>query len=89
VDLVKAKNPGEAVIFVNNEFTSIVKETAAGLKRLTETRSMDGLTGPLGIVQVGADLAAIDSLALVKFAALISINLAIVNALPLPGELSG
>jgi hypothetical protein len=46
-----------------------------------------GLTGPLGIVQVGADLAAVDSLALIKFAAFISINLAVVNALPIPVSL--
>lgn len=86
MNLVKAKNAGEAVQFVNNEFSSLVKETANGLKRFTETKSTEGLTGPLGIVRVGADLAAIDHVALVKFAALISVNLAIVNALPLPGE---
>lgn len=46
---------------------------------------MEGLTGPLGIVQVGADLAAVDQLALIKFACFISVNLAVVNALPFPG----
>lgn len=34
---------------------------------------------------MGADLAAVDQLALVKFAAFISVNLAVVNALPFPG----
>lgn len=35
--------------------------------------------------QVGADLAAVDPLALIKFSAFISLNLAVVNALPVPG----
>ena len=42
------------------------------------------IAGPVGIVKIGADLARDDSASLFNFAALISINLAIINILPLP-----
>ncbi len=42
------------------------------------------ISGPVGIVKIGADLAESDSASLFNFMALISINLAILNLLPLP-----
>ena len=42
------------------------------------------ISGPVGIVKIGADLARDNSPSLFNFAALISINLAIINILPLP-----
>ncbi|NJL99870.1 MAG: RIP metalloprotease RseP [Synechococcaceae cyanobacterium SM2_3_2] len=42
------------------------------------------LSGPVGIVKIGADLAETDGNSLFNFMALISINLAILNLLPLP-----
>ncbi|MFM8007666.1 MAG: site-2 protease family protein, partial [Dolichospermum sp.] len=42
------------------------------------------VSGPVKIVQIGAQLAANDSTNLFSFAAIISINLAIINILPLP-----
>ena len=41
-------------------------------------------SGPVAIVAVGAEVARVDSAGLFQFAAIISINLAVVNALPLP-----
>ena len=84
VDVLRASSPAEALKFSSEELMGMLRESTNSLKRFT-TGGMEGLTGPLGIVQVGADLAAVDQLALVKFAAFISVNLAVVNALPFPG----
>jgi membrane-associated protease RseP (regulator of RpoE activity) len=47
---------------------------------------MDNLSGPVGVVKQGADLAQRDgALAMLQFAAVISINLAVINSLPIPG----
>lgn len=43
------------------------------------------LQGPIGIARMGNELAATDALQLLEFGALLSINLAVFNALPLPG----
>ena len=126
VDKIKARSPQEALQFTGQELMGMLKEATGSLKRFAAPGGMEGLTGPLGIVQVrgrdhcspaclraylpiatpptriqphsypiphplhqqqqvGADLAAVDQLALVKFAAFISVNLAVVNALPFPG----
>ena len=42
------------------------------------------MSGPVAIVAVGAEVARVDSAGLFQFAAIVSINLAVVNALPLP-----
>jgi len=84
INLIKAKNPAEALKYSAEELGAMLREASSSLRRFSSA-GMEGLTGPLGIVQVGADLAAVDQLALIKFAAFISINLAVVNALPFPG----
>ena len=43
------------------------------------------LQGPVGIARMGNDLAATDALRLLEFGALLSLNLAVFNSLPLPG----
>lgn len=84
VKLIKAKDPAQALEYSVQELGAMLREASSSLRRFSSA-GMEGLTGPLGIVQVGADLAAVDQLALIKFAAFISINLAVVNALPFPG----
>ena len=42
------------------------------------------LSGPIGVVKMGAEIAGSDSSVLLNFAAAISINLAVINSLPLP-----
>lgn len=84
INLIKAKDPAEALKYSAEELGAMLREASSSLRRFSSA-GMEGLTGPLGIVQVGADLAAVDQLALIKFAAFISINLAVVNALPFPG----
>ena len=48
-----------------------------------------GFQGPLGIAKMGNEIARNDAAELLDFAALISINLAVLNSLPLPGDNRG
>ncbi len=67
-------------------FENMVVNTVKGFGQLLghfqETSSQ--VAGPVKIVQIGAELAKSDAASLFQFAALISINLAILNSLPLP-----
>lgn len=55
VDILKAKSPGEALQFTAQELAGMLKEATGSLKRFAGPGGMDGLTGPLGIVQVGRE----------------------------------
>ena len=68
------------------EFQRIVNLTFQGFGQLISnfSQTADQLSGPVAIVAIGADIARSDAASLFQFAALISINLAIVNILPLP-----
>lgn len=69
-----------------NEFQRIVVLTVNGFGQLIgnfgETASQ--ISGPVAIVDFGAKIARSDAANLLQFAALISINLAVLNILPLP-----
>ena len=45
---------------------------------------MSQVSGPIAIISVGADVARTDKAGLFSFAAIVNINLAVVNTLPLP-----
>lgn len=47
-------------------------------------KTKDSLSGPVAIVAVGAEVARSDMSGLFQFAAILNINLAIINILPLP-----
>lgn len=68
------------------EFQNIVVDTIDGFGKLISRFSQvaDQVAGPVAIVAVGAKIAQSDAASLFQFAALISINLAIINILPLP-----
>lgn len=70
----------------NSEFSRLTKQTYNGLTSifLNFRQSARQLAGPIGVVSMGADLARNDTAALLTFCAVISINLALINALPLP-----
>jgi membrane-associated protease RseP (regulator of RpoE activity) len=80
------KNIGEAFNLGATEFQRIVIMTFQGFGQLInnfgETASQ--VAGPVKIVQIGASIAQNDTGSLFFFAALISINLAVINILPLP-----
>ena len=82
----KAQNIGEAFNNGATEFQSIFVNTWKGFGKLITNfqQTADQLSGPVAIVAIGADIAKSDGAALFQFAAIISINLAIINILPLP-----
>lgn len=82
----RASNILEALNKGANEFQRIVMLTFKGFMQLISnfSETADQLSGPVAIVAIGADIARSDAASLFQFAALISINLAIINTLPLP-----
>ncbi|MCM0594288.1 MAG: RIP metalloprotease RseP [Gloeotrichia echinulata IR180] len=86
VERRRITNPVEALSVGATEFQRIVSMTFKGFGQLItnfgETASQ--VAGPIKIVEIGANIAQKDTGSLFFFAALISINLAIINILPLP-----
>jgi membrane-associated protease RseP (regulator of RpoE activity) len=82
----RASNLLEALNLGAAEFQRIMTMTFQGFKQLItnfgETASQ--VAGPVKIVEIGASIAQNDTASLFYFGALISINLAIINILPLP-----
>jgi membrane-associated protease RseP (regulator of RpoE activity) len=80
------RGPLEPFRQANHDFTTLVLRTVAGfgtlLTHFNETASQ--VSGPVKIVEMGASLAQQGGSGLFLFTALISINLAVLNALPLP-----
>ncbi|CEJ45483.1 RIP metalloprotease RseP [Umezakia ovalisporum] len=80
------RNLGKALNIGANEFQRLVFMTFQGFGQLItnfgETASQ--VAGPIKIVQIGSNIAQNDTGSLLFFGALISINLAIINILPLP-----
>ena len=58
----------------------------AGLQQIVTNfeKSKESLSGPVAIVAVGAEAARSDVANLFQFAAILNINLAVINILPLP-----
>jgi membrane-associated protease RseP (regulator of RpoE activity) len=82
----RATNPLSAIVKGANEFERVAILTVKGLAQLFtnfgETASQ--VAGPIKIVEIGASIAQSNLGGLFQFAALISINLAVMNILPLP-----
>lgn len=70
----------------NAEVKRLSDQTIKGLTSLFSNfqQSARNLSGPIGVVSIGADLARNDAASLLTFCAVISINLALINSLPLP-----
>ncbi|MBO8234218.1 RIP metalloprotease RseP [Prochlorococcus marinus XMU1419] len=82
----KTKNILELFEYTNNEFSSLLVKTIQGYKGLITNFSSTAqqLSGPVKIVEIGAQLSQQGGKGILLFAALISINLAVLNSLPLP-----
>ncbi|MDC3027403.1 RIP metalloprotease RseP [bacterium] len=82
----KTKNVLELFKYANNEFSSLLVKTIQGYKGLITNFSSTAqqLSGPVKIVEIGAQLSQQGGTGILLFAALISINLAVLNSLPLP-----
>ena len=82
----KTKNVYELFKYTNEEFSSLLIKTIQGYKGLITNFSSTAqqLSGPVKIVEIGAQLSEQGGTGILLFAALISINLAVLNSLPLP-----
>ncbi len=82
----KTKNIYELFDYSNKEFSSLLVKTIQGYKGLLTNFSSTAqqLSGPVKIVEIGAQLSEQGGTGILLFAALISINLAVLNSLPLP-----
>jgi RIP metalloprotease RseP len=76
----------EGVNFGNKEFQRLTRLTVQGFWQLISNfkETSQQVSGPVKIVEYGATIAKNDAGSLFGFGALISINLAIINILPLP-----
>ncbi|ELS30588.1 MULTISPECIES: RIP metalloprotease RseP [Pseudanabaena] len=76
----------EAIDNATQSFERLVVMTVQGLKQLATNfqNTASQLSGPVAIVAMGSELVKSDAAALFDFTAIISINLAIINILPLP-----
>lgn len=86
VETRHAANILQAFSMGANEFQKIVLLTGQGFVHLISNfgQTADQVAGPVKIVEIGANIAKSNAANLLQFAALISINLAIINILPLP-----
>lgn len=82
----KTSNIFELFQYTNNEFSSLLIKTIEGYRGLITNFSSTAqqLSGPVKIVEIGAQLSEQGGTGILLFAALISINLAVLNSLPLP-----
>lgn len=82
----RPSNVRKVITTTNEEFTRLSLQTWKGLTGILGNfaKSSQNLSGPIGVVSMGADLARNDTVALLTFCAVISINLALINSLPLP-----
>jgi membrane-associated protease RseP (regulator of RpoE activity) len=82
----RARNPLEILQQATHDFGSLTRRTVEGFASLIthfgETAGQ--VSGPVKIVEMGASLARQGGSSLFLYTALISINLAVLNALPLP-----
>ncbi len=81
-----ARNPVEAFSKAADEYQRVTVLTAQGFGKLVSNfrETANQVAGPVEIVNIGAKIARSAPADLFQFAALISINLAIINILPLP-----
>jgi RIP metalloprotease RseP len=77
---------GDAVTMTGAEFNRLAGTVLNGLKQIfTNFNNMAGqISGPVAIVAAGSEIARTDAAGLYQFCAIVNINLAVVNMLPLP-----
>ena len=81
-----ARNPLEVLRYTNGQIGTLLQRTMNGyLGLITNFRDTAGqVGGPVKIVEMGAQLSQQGLSGLILFTALISVNLAVLNAMPLP-----
>lgn len=83
---VRPSSPVDAIVSTNRELLRMSSQTIIGLRSIVTNfrQTSSNLSGPVGVVAMGASLATNQQAALLSFCALISLNLAVINALPFP-----
>ncbi|KAF3325443.1 Membrane metalloprotease ARASP [Carex littledalei] len=86
VTRLKASNLAEATSLASKEFVLLIAAVFEGLKQtfLNFSQSAEKVSGPVAIIAVGAEVAKSSVEGLFQFAAIINLNLAAINLLPLP-----
>lgn len=82
----RPQNIGEIFTVAANRFEQLIVGTVKGFGQLATNfqQTVGQVSGPVNIVKIGAKLASDNIANLFSFAAIISINLAVINILPLP-----
>lgn len=85
-ELIQTSNPIEAIWFGTQRTFYFVAQVYVTMKRMIFSRSVgvENLSGPVGIVQIGAQHARMGFTHFLYLLAIISANLAVINFLPLP-----
>eukprot|EP00249_Psilotum_nudum_P021620 c28177_g1_i1 orf=710-2356(+) len=83
---VRAKDLGDATVKASKEFVELFGIVLDGMRQVVFNFSQTAhkISGPVAIVAAGAEVARSDLVGLFHFAAIVNINLAVVNLLPLP-----
>lgn len=83
---VRARNLSEATAFAGKEFWGLTFTVLDGLKQtvLNFAQTAEKVSGPVAIIAVGAEVARSSTDGLFQFAAVLNLNLAVINLLPLP-----
>lgn len=74
----------DAFMMAIDKTISIIERMIIGLKQMVTGEVEAELSGPLGVVQMTGEVASLGILPLLNFAAFLSINLGIINLLPIP-----
>lgn len=84
--MVRETNPVKAMMIGVNKTYYFIVQVYVMMKRMIVTRSMglEQVSGPVGIIKMGSDVAGMGIPSLMYFLALISANLAVINFMPLP-----
>ena len=91
--MVRAESLSDAFKLASSTLTDITTDTATSIGKaissmvFSKNGSSNELSGPIGVIRMGSDVASASNFdigAIAAFAAAISVNLAVVNALPLP-----
>jgi len=83
---IAASTPGAVVSLASREYSRLAGAVLKGLGTLFSNPGQAGkaVAGPVAIVAAGAEAARADAAGIFQFAAIVNINLAVVNLLPLP-----
>ncbi len=75
---------GEALVLAVKQTADVFQRMIVGLVQMVTGRAEADLAGPVGVAQMAGEVAAMGIIPLLNFTAFLSINLGIINLLPIP-----